>query len=155
MRVYKYNLNWQLARINNKKVDLSTKLYNMRNFLNKYPSIENKERVLNYLKGLELGYKTLEQRAMVRSTYNLLRDKVCNNKEVDISIENVDNKQLMTLYKDLYNRNEKWLKDNYRNTDLNEFLEYLYLELNKRNIKVDSNFNILPTSRSTYKFIFN
>lgn len=155
MRVYKYNLNWQLARINNKKVDLSTKLYNMRNFLNKYPSIENKERVLNYLKGLELGYKTLEQRAMVRCTYNLLKDKLCNNNDVDISVENVTDKQLTILYKDLYNRNEKWLKDNYRNTHLNEFLEYLYLELNKRNIKVDSNFNILPKGRNTYKFIFN
>ena len=90
----KYNLNWQLTRVQNKKLNLSDKLYKIRIFLSAYPSPENKERVLNYLKGLELGYKTIEQRAMVRSTYNFLKEKKCIEKDIDINIENEKQKIL-------------------------------------------------------------
>ena len=83
----KYNLNWQLTRVQNRKLNLTDKLHKIRIFLSAYPSPENKERVLNYLLGLEKGYKTIEQRAMVRSTYNFLKDKQCNEPDVEIKIE--------------------------------------------------------------------
>jgi hypothetical protein len=58
------------------------------------------------------------------------------------------------LYKDLYNRNSKWLKNNYRNKDLNDFLYLLYNELHNRNTIVKKNFDIIPVDKSTHKFIF-
>ena len=71
----KYNLNWQLTRVQNRKLSLTDKLHKIRIFLSAYPSPENKERVLNYLLGLEKGYKTIEQKAMVRSTVFILKQR--------------------------------------------------------------------------------
>lgn len=153
MRVFKYNLNWQLTRVKNRKVSLEDKLNNVISFLCKYPSEENKERVLNYLKGLELGYKNIEDRARVRSIYNLLKDKKCKDKDIDIPINEIDTKQLLYLYKDLYNRNKRWLDNNYRNDDLNEFLDVLYNELTNRNEKVEK-LDIYPVGKSKQKFIY-
>ena len=150
----KYNLNWQLTRIQNKKLNLSEKLYKIRIFLSAYPSLENKERVLNYLKGLELGYKTIQERSMVHSTYNFLKEKECNEPDVDINIENVETKDLKILYKDLYNRNQKWLDNNYRHESQNKFLEKLYIELEKRGEKLQKNFDVYPTGKSKQKFIY-
>ena len=150
----KYNLNWQLTRVQNKKLNLSDKLYKIRIFLSAYPSLENKERVLNYLKGLELGYKTIQERSMVHSTYNLLKEKQCNEPDVDINIENVETKDLKILYKDLYNRNQKWLDNNYRHEGQNTFLEKLYTELEKRGEKLNKNFDIYPTGKSKQKFLY-
>ena len=150
----KYNLNWQLTRVQNKKLNLSDKLYKIRIFLSAYPSLENKERVLNYLKGLELGYKTIQERSMVHSTYNLLKEKQCNELDVDINIENVETKDLKILYKDLYNRNQKWLDNNYRHEEQNTFLEKLYTELEKRGEKLNKNFDIYPTGKNRQKFLY-
>lgn len=150
----KYNLNWQLTRVQNKKLNLSDKLHRIRIFLSAYPSLENKERVLNYLKGLELGYKTIQERSMVHSTYNFLKEKECNEPDVDINIENVETKDLKILYKDLYNRNQKWLDNNYRHESQNKFLEKLYIELEKRGEKLNKNFDIYPTGKSKQKFIY-
>lgn len=150
----KYNLNWQLTRVQNKKLNLSDKLYKIRIFLSAYPSPENKERVLNYLKGLELGYKTIEQRSMVRSTYNILKEKKCIEKDIDINIENVETKDLKLLYKDLFNRNQKWLDNNYRHESQNKFLEKLYIELEKRGETLKKNFDIYPTGKSKQKFLY-
>ena len=150
----KYNLNWQLTRVQNKKLNLSEKLYKIRIFLSAYPSLENKERVLNYLKGLELGYKTIQERSMVHSTYNFLKEKECNEPDVDINIENVETKDLKILYKDLYNRNQKWLDNNYRHESQNKFLEKLYIELEKRGEKLQKNFDVYPTGKSKQKFIY-
>ena len=150
----KYNLNWQLTRVQNKKLNLSDKLYKIRIFLAAYPSPENKERVLNYLKGLELGYKTIEQRSMVRYTYNILKEKKCIEKDIDINIKNVETKDLKILYKDLFNRNQKWLDNNYRHESQNKFLEKLYIELEKRGEKLKKNFDIYPTGKSKQKFLY-
>ena len=150
----KYNLNWQLIRAENKKLSLSAKLHKIKIFLSAYPSPENKERVLNYLKGLELGYKTLEQKCMIISTYNLLKEKECKETDIDIDIKNIKTKDILFLYKDLYKRNEKWLNNNYRHEEQNKFLEFLYRELEKRGEKVDKNFDIYPAGKNKQKFIY-
>ena len=113
-----------------------------------------KKRILNYLKGLELGYKTLEQKCMVISTYNLLKEKECKETDIDIDIKNIETKDILFLYKDLYKRNEKWLNNNYRHEEQNKFLEFLYRELEKRGEKVDKNFDIYPAGKNKQKFIY-
>ena len=151
----KYNLRWQLARAKNKKEKfLKNKLDNIVSFLYDYPSVENKDRILNYLNGLELGYKDLLSRDTVRRCYNQISKFKPTEKDADISIKIVDTVDLLFLYKDLYKRNEQWLKNNYRHKEQNKFLEKLYKELKFRNIKVDKNFDIVPIGKPSHRFIY-
>lgn len=151
--VSKYNILWQLTRVQNKKEkNLEFKLQNVLAFLYRYPSAENKERILNYLKGLKLGYKTKND--IIDKCFNEINNIETSNKDIDIPLFSVDSEKLLYLYKDLYQRNEKWLRDNYRNFELNEFLIKLYKELQKRNVKVNKNYDIYPKEKSKHKFIF-
>ena len=154
-KVYKYNLLWQVVRIRNKKFKrLQDKLHNVTGFLYKYPSPQNKERVLNYLEGLALGYKDIDSRLVIYYHIGAIEKFKPTSIEEDTIFLFVDTKDLLSLYKDLYKRNTNWLKGNYRNKDLNEFLEGLYIELKRRGIDVDKNFDIYPTGISRYKFIY-
>jgi len=154
-KVYKYNLLWQLVRMQNKKIKrLQDKLYNVTMFLHKYASAQNKERVLNYLEGLALGYKDVDSRCIIYYHINMLRGFTPTDIEQDIPLFSVNTKDLLSLYKDLYRRNANWLRNNYRNTDLNEFLEKLYIELDRRDVKANKNFDIYPTGVSRYRFIY-
>lgn len=154
-RVYKYNVLWQLVRVYNKKEKyVQNKLQNVMAFLYRYPSAENRERVLNYLEGLALGYRD----PILRSTVYHCRDEAyqfkAKQKDIDIPLFTVSTDKLLLLYNDLYKRNSEWLNNNYRNLDLNEFLRKLYLELQKRNVEVDKNFDIYPKGKSKHKFVY-
>ncbi len=152
---FKYNLLWQLIRVKNKKEKLlKNKLDNIVSFLHSYPSIGNKDRVLNYLNGLELGYKDLLSRDTVRRCYDQVSKFKPTEKDTDISIKIIDTVDLLFLYKDLYKRNEQWLKNNYRHKEQNKFLEKLYKELKSRDIKVDKNFDVVPIDESSHRFIY-
>lgn len=154
-RVYKYNVLWQLVRVYNKKEKyLQNKLQNVMAFLYRYPSAENRERVLNYLEGLALGYRD----PILRSTVYHCRDEAYRfkpkEKDIDIPLFSVETNKLLLLYNDLYDRNKKWLANNYRNRDLNDFLRKLYIELQNRDIEVDKNFDIYPKGKSKHKFVY-
>lgn len=146
----KYNLRWQTLRISLKQVPLQHKLEAVLNFYNKYKSQANQERTINYLKGLYISVKD----PTILQFINLIKNVKWNQKDTDINISDVDTKQLTKLYRDLYNRNRKWLNNNYRNKALNDFLELLYNELTVRQITVKKNFDIFPTGKSVHKFIF-
>ena len=151
----KYNLLWQLTRVKNKKEKfLKNKLDNIVSFLYSYPSIDNKNRILNYLNGLELGYKDFLSRDIVRRCYIQISEFKPTKKDIDISIKDINTVDLLFLYNDLYKRNEQWLKNNYRHEEQNKFLEKLYKELKKRNIKVNKNFDIIPTGKMRHRFIY-
>lgn len=153
--VSKYNLLWQLTRVKNKKEKLlKNKLDNIVSFLYSYPSIDNKDRILNYLNGLELGYKDLLSRDTVRRCYNQISKLKPTERETDISVKSVSTTDLLFLYNDLYKRNEQWLKNNYRHEEQNKFLEKLYKELKLRNIKVDKNFDVVLVGKSRHRFVY-
>lgn len=152
--IYKYNLRWQIRRINNKKIDLFLKLQNMLSFVLTYSSYENKERVLNYLKGLKLAYKTEYEKNLIQETYDKIEKMSCTMEDDDILMQDVDTKTLITLYKDLYKRNDKWLKKNYKNKDLNSFLEVLYNELLARNEFMNKNFDTPVFGDPDFEFLF-
>lgn len=151
----KYNLRYQLVRAKNKKEKfLKNKLDNIASFLYNYPSVENKDRILNYLNGLELGYKDLLSRDTVRRCYVQISKFKPTEEDTDVSIKIIDTPDLLFLYNDLYKRNEQWLKNNYRHKEQNEFLEKLYKELKSRDIKVDKNFDVIPIGKSGHRFIY-
>ena len=152
---FKYNLLWQLAGVKNKKEKfLKNKLDNVVSFLYNYPSADNKDRVLNYLNGLELGYKDLLSRDTVRRCYIQVSEFKPTEKDTDVSVRIIDTSDLLFLYNDLYKRNEQWLKNNYRHKEQNRFLEKLYEELRSRDIKVGKNFDTIPIDKSKHKFIY-
>lgn len=152
---FKYNLLWQLTRVKNKKEkSLKNKLDNVVSFLHNYPSVDNKDRILNYLNGLELGYKDLLSRDTVRRCYIQVSKFKPTEKDTDVSVKIIDTSDLLFLYNDLYKRNEQWLKNNYRHKGQNEFLEKLYEELRSRDVKVDKNFDTIPIGKSRHKFIY-
>ena len=153
--ISKYNLLWQLTRVKNKKEkSLKNKLDNVISFLYNYPSFDNKDRVLNYLNGLELGYKDFLSRDTVRRCYIQACKFIPTKKDTDISVKGIDTVDLLFLYNDLYKRNEQWLKNNYRHKEQNRFLKKLYKELRQRDIKVGKNFDIIPIGKSRHKFIY-
>ena len=148
--MYKYNLMWQLLRMEIKQTSLDNKLEKLLCFYQQYPSKENQDRIINYLKGLYISNK----HPNILQCIDQIKSITSNVQDVDIDINNVRTQDLVKLYKDLYNRNNKWLKNNYRNKDLNDFLCLLYNELYNRNIIVKKNFDIIPQDKSTHKFIF-
>jgi hypothetical protein len=148
--MYKYNLLWQLLRIKIKQTSLDNKLEKLLCFYQQYPSKENQDRITNYLKGLYISNKHTN----ILQCIHHIKSIIPNAQDVDIDINNVCTQDLVKLYKDLYNRNSKWLKNNYRNKDLNNFLYLLYNELHNRNTIVKKNFDIIPVDKSTHKFIF-
>ena len=152
--ITKYNLNWQITRIKNKQTkDLNTKLNNIINFYNNNKNYPTWERIYNYLEGLYLGYKDLESKVKIKHCMKYLElYKVNVMIDSDILFENVDIKDLKFLYLDLYKRNQKWLKSNYRNKDLNDFLIILYEQINDN--LLPKNFDIYPNKKSTYKFLY-
>lgn len=157
-RVNKYNLAWQLARVKNKKEKfLFDKIENIKSFLKKYHSLENKERVLNYLKGLSLGYKDFLSKSIINSEINNINEFFNSQpilEDFDISINKVDTQDLLFLYQDLYLRNEKWLNGNYYHKEQNIFLKSLYNALKSRGIEVDKNFDRKVKGKVTHKFIY-
>ena len=148
--MYKYNLMWQLLRMKIKQTSLDNKLEKLLYFYQQYPSKENQDRINNYLKGLHISNK----HPNILQCINQIKLIIPNVQDVDIDVNNVCTQDLVKLYKDLYNRNNKWLKNNYRNKDLNDFLYLLYNELHNRNIIIKKNFDIIPHDKSTHKFIF-
>lgn len=152
--ITKYNLNWQILRIKNKRIkDLDSKLNNIINFYNENKNYPTWERLYNYLEGLILGYKDLYSKVKIRDCMKYLElNKVNDMTDSDISIKEVAIKDLIYLYLDLYKRNEKWLSKNYRNEELNDFLTILYNTID--DYSFPKNFDIYPTKKSTYKFLY-
>lgn len=152
--VSKYNLKWQLLRVQNKRTKvLDDKLNNVINFYNENKNYPTWERLYNYLEGLILGYKDLYSKVKIRDCMKYLElNKVNDMTDSDISIKEVAIKDLIYLYLDLYKRNEKWLSKNYRNEELNDFLTILYNTID--DYSLPKNFDIYPTKKSTYKFLY-
>lgn len=152
--ITKYNLNWQILRIKNKRIkDLDSKLNNIVNFYNNNKNYPTWERLYNYLEGLYLGYKDLYSKVKIKDCMKYLElNKVTVMVDFDVLPENVDIRDLKFLYLDLYKRNEKWLKENYRNKELNDFLIFLYNVIDDD--LLPKNFNVYPNKKSTYKFLY-
>ena len=156
--VTKYNLKWQVTRILNKKEKcVDDKIRNVIRFYLENKNYHNWERIYNYLEGLDKGYSKILYYEHDRINYalNWLNSNRSDNmNDSDILFSDVDVKILIDLYKDLYKRNQKWLDKNYRNVELNDYLEKLFDFLNSKGIELMKNFNIHPTGINTHKFFF-
>ena len=94
--VYKYNLMWQLLRMEIKQTSLDNKLEKLLCFYQQYPSKENQDRINNYLKGLYVSNK----HPNILQCIDQIKSIIPNVQDADIDINNVCTQDLVKLYKD-------------------------------------------------------
>lgn len=107
MKVNKFNLNWQLVRLNAKSIkDPSQKVNMVLDFLNKNANPYNFERVLNWLKMTAIAYPN-KRGIFNDAIHKILKDKEIYKKQTidnDIDMNTVPLETLKALYKDLQSR---------------------------------------------------
>lgn len=138
--ISKYDFNWQIVRFTAKSQlsDLNDKLMLVNDFFDNNPTIENRERVINWLEGLALGYKKHDVGAIYiieseikryKAIENLSKENILSEEERLVEALEVYIIIRIGLWRDLFRRNEKWLKKGYNQKDLNDFMDFLYLTL--------------------------
>ena len=135
--ITKYNLKWQCIRasVKGSKVNLEDKIATVMNYLVDEKTVDAKERVLNWLEGLQMGYRNKNQGAVDR-----INDQIDFVKQIsyelnevnDIDINVVDTETLQKVYKDLAKRSERWLVKGYVHKEQESFLDMINDELIKR-----------------------
>ncbi len=160
MFVNKYNIQWQLTRTNLKKIkNIEEKFLILEEFYNKNFNLQNKTRIINWIKGL----------IITKKYNNILNEKLKFYKKTNpiIQIEEnnfilISDSKKIEIYKDLYKRNIKWLKNGYINKDLNDFLLSLYNsillkeKIVKFNNKILNEINYIKENniKNKHKFLF-
>lgn len=133
--ITKYEVNWQIIRFMVKKEkNIEIKLSMIRNFYINNFTIDNKERCLNWLEGLALGYKSSNLNAIYLiqneveyfdNTFPINKEIIAFNEEIN-KLNQYDFKIKFGLLKDLYKRNEKWLINGYFHKEQNTFLDIIF-----------------------------
>jgi len=128
-------------------------------FYNKNFNLQNKTRIINWIKGL----------IITKKYNNILNEKLKFYKKTNpiIQIEEnnfilISDSKKIEIYKDLYKRNIKWLKNGYINKDLNDFLLSLYNsillkeKIVKFNNKILNEINYIKENniKNKHKFLF-
>lgn len=144
-------MRWQLVRVSNRTKELTDKIQTILDFYFEFPNWQNKDRALNYLKGLNMAVKSED---VTKAFVKIQNSAETMKEDTDIKIQNVSTEQLLILYKDLLKRNKQWLKGNYRNYDLNMFLKDLYEELTARGEILERNYDRFPKGKTTHRFIY-
>tara|TARA_Y100000593_G_C4272762_1_gene318299 strand:- start:753 stop:1262 length:510 start_codon:yes stop_codon:yes gene_type:complete len=163
--ITKYNLKWQCVRVSVKgsKVELSDKISTTMNYLVSEKTIDAKERVLNWLEGLQMGYRKKNQEAVdiIDKQIAFVKQIGYDLKEIDdIDIKEIDTKTLQFVYRDLAKRSEKWLVKGYIHKEQESFLDMINDELVLRNCEIAwaEKIKILREAaanmKNTHKFFF-
>lgn len=134
--ITKYNLKWQIVRssIKGPSVSLEEKINAVNTYFNSEKTKDAYERVLNWLEGLQLGYKGKPQDAVDKIEAEIKNYEAMNTasllKSSDEFITFKDAIQYSfedryVLWKDLFNRNKKWLQKGYHQKEINDFMDVL------------------------------
>ena len=145
--ITKYNLKWQMVRASVKgtKVPLESKLKTVNDYFNEEKTKDAHERVLNYLEGLQMGYRGKNQEAVDRIDTEIVKfrtinkDALLKEREGFISLEDATKYSFddrHRLWKDLFTRNRKWLEKGYIQKEINDFMDVLYKLFEKNQEKV-------------------
>jgi hypothetical protein len=170
--ITKYNLKWQMVRskIKGSSVPLNNKLKLVNNYFEEEKTIDAYERVLNYLEGLQMGYRAHDQKAvgiideLIKKYKDMdtLKLKKEMNSFIDVSeTQHYSYKERLDLWKDLFNRNKKWLQQGYTQKEINDFMDILYLSFADEHIQANYSMDKLENLRrraqkldNTHKFFF-
>ena len=172
--ITKYNLKWQMIRASIKGSDttLEEKLAKVNSYFNEEKTIDAYERVLNYLEGLQMGYKGKDPDAVNIIQGEIDRYHSINTSELTkeqngfITFEDATKysfKDRYNLWRDLFIRNKKWLEKGYIQKEINDFMDILYRLFKQNNEELDRAYSYeklqqlrkeAGTKENTHKFFF-
>jgi len=172
--ITKYNLKWQIIRSNIKGagVPLENKLKTVNSYFEEEQTQDAYERVLNYLEGLQMGYRGKNQEAVDRIDLETVKyrqmDPSTLTKETNsfISLQDAvaySYEDRSRLWKDLFTRNKKWLEKGYIQKEINDFMDVLnklFIQNNENMSKAYSYERLealrkeAGTKENTHKFFF-
>lgn len=135
--ITKYNIKWQLLRLSLKgpSISMPNKIKYANRYFDSEKTIDAYERVLNYLEGLQMGYRYRNPDAANRIQQEI--DRYCSMdtqsllKEPNgfITFEDASEYSYTdrhNLWVDLFIRNKKWLERGYFQKEINDFMDVLY-----------------------------
>ena len=173
--ISKYDIHWQIVRVQAKKYkDISAKINYVLEFYSHHKTLDNHERILNWLEGLAMGYKNPHDKAKILGT-KVLFDTDKAIKEPHLTPEQIQEHVFKeaehynpVLIKDCFNDNytrfKKWASEGYIHEELYEFtyglLRYLTkhkISTGRNNVTLDDMANMHlngSMAPNTYKFKF-
>jgi hypothetical protein len=172
--ITKYNLKWQMVRssIKGSNVPLEDKLDKVNAYFESERTKDAYERVLNYLEGLQMGYKGKDFNAVDRIETEITKFRGISPhtlpKESDGFINfrdaiNYSFEDRYHLWKDLFNRNRKWLEKGYHQKEINDFMDVLNRIFVHNNESLSDAYSferleqlrhMASTKENTHKFFF-
>lgn len=136
--ITKYNIDWQILRasIKGKNQSMEGKIHTVRVFFLANKTQDNWERCVNFLEGLQLGYKAAGNLEAIHAINEELElYKVENVLELEKEENEVSSvsamkkhgfKERYALWIDLYKRNRDWLLKGYFQKEVNTFMDNLW-----------------------------
>jgi hypothetical protein len=151
LKVSKYDVEWQFFRNSLKSKKESQKRILIKNFLKESSSLENKERLVNYIKGC------FYDEPLLIFYINLIEKTQTKPPNPPKDFCDYSSSERIALYRDLFNRNKKWLTKGYYNKDLNLFIDKLSESLPLESRKTEELQALRLSSlnlKNTWKFIY-
>lgn len=161
-KVSKYNLEWQILRVNLKNLEFNIRRKLLYLFFNENKTEENCIRILNYLEGLKISSVFKEEIEKEIFYYTMeLNKNLFKEDKIYLDFKKFSFEEKFKLFKDLFNRNKKWLLKGYYHKEQNNFLNLLLQDLLEKDLKMIKYKKILDELQkncsfieNTYKFIY-
>lgn len=153
-------------------VPLEDKIQQVNAYFDSENTIDAHERVLNYLEGLQMGYRGKDPDAVkrIQQEIEVYRSMFLGNllKEPNGFITFADALKYSfedrhALWKDLFRRNQKWLEKGYTQKEINDFMDVLQDIFKRNGETVDKLYSFdklkqlratAATTTNTHKFFF-
>ncbi len=169
--ITKYNIHWQIVRVQLKDVkNIDEKLEKVSHFFINNKTIDNKERVINWLEGLSMGYKASKNMdAILKIESEICRyeiievaDKEINEISNSAQMKQYERVERKKLWDDLFDRNRKWLNKGYYQEEINLFMDNIYLSFSVlKDPVIEYDYEVLlglreaaKKMKNTHKFFF-
>lgn len=161
--ISKYDVHWQIVRVSLKgklNQDVSKKVEIAQDYFKANTNKSRWERVLNWMQGLERGYKDDFKKAYMQSCIKLFSLET-HSEELEITADSFEDfskyrsSQLLALYLDLFKTNKNWLENGYFHKECNAFIDKLLFHISDQKIAEAYNESVLQELRDSCKLIPN
>ena len=133
--INKFQIDWQIARLRaRKEKGVEGKLQVVTSFLSDFPSLENYDRVMNWLKMTRVAYKDSLQRSKFSRVIQELQEREYNTADYGNNFGTYSLKELDELLRDLEKRKYSFQFKGNAPKDHIEFIEELKKEILRRKI---------------------
>lgn len=173
--ITKYEPDWQIlrAKIKGPMTTLEDKLRLVKFYFDRNRTVDAWERIVNWLQGLQMGYRAsndtpaLERIVTELVWYNGIKP---SSKELPMTTEVILKKlqqypfkDRLLLWRDLFERNKKWLAKGYNHAEHNIFSDALWQTFVTNHENVPENFDKVKLDdlrkrsanlKNTHKFFF-